>query len=308
MRAGWRGESSRHSLARRGIKTGKSDGAAYSMFNKSKSPHDHALFAAGQKQEVHHYLYKLTETKKEDNPEHVKQLEKAQEEIKHITTLGKLKEWFHRHRHTLELVGITGLLFAVSAAAGGAGGLFMNTVTGEIVHMGGTALGQAATTAGVAVGGFGLGEGAREALIAAQESKIEEKMRKAGTPKEFEKLKKEEEALEESEKVFGRKSGEVPVFEEGLQAKGIKSYVRIVKKFPKGYLDVDATLTKEDALKSASRYKPEYHPVIVKEKTSVLGGKKALLGMTYNYTVAIENKHKIFVNPLVAKGIMRKSG
>jgi hypothetical protein len=100
----------------------------------------------------------------------------------------------------------------------------------------------------------------------------------------------------------GVKTGIHKLYHQDLLAQGI-SYVRIVSKFPKGYLDVDATVTKEQALSVASKYKPEYHPVIVKEKTSILGGKNLpFIGRTYNYIVAIENKHKIFANPLLAKG------
>jgi hypothetical protein len=219
---GWRGESSRHSLSRRGIKTGKACSTNYSMFNKSKSPHDHVLLSAGTKNEVHHNLLTLLETKKVENPEHAAQIEKAQEEVKYITTLGKLKEWFHRHRHALELVGITALLFGLSQLSGGAGQMMMNVHTGEIVRMGGSTLGLAANYGAVVVGGFGLGETLREGLIASEEETLEKKMKSTTSHKDFDRMKKEQEVLEDSEKIFGRKSEEVPVFEEALEAKGRK--------------------------------------------------------------------------------------
>jgi hypothetical protein len=127
-----------------------------------------------------------------------------------------------RHREVLLLLGLTGLIFAATTATGSAGQLMMNVRTGEIVRIGGTALGRLGTIVGTSIGGFALGEGVREELISEEEKKIEEKLVGEEAADIRQKLEKEEALLEEAHGLQ-RKSGEVPVFEEGLQARAVFS-------------------------------------------------------------------------------------
>lgn len=226
----WHGESQRHSLSAQGIRTGTKVMLLAAVLEPNKDTdrdglsnrYDCKPLSKEEQGKIHDFFDKLFHKKELEHPESAEKIVAAREESRRISTFQSLKSFVRRHREVLILLGLTGLIFAVTTATGSAGQLMMNVRTGEIVRVGGTALGRLGTIVGVGVGGFALGEGMREELISEEEQKIEEKIGKEEAADIRQKLEKEEQILEEAHGL-GRKSGEVPVFEEGLQAKAVFS-------------------------------------------------------------------------------------
>lgn len=208
----WKYDSEKHSLARRGILT-KYRNLSYNdlkkkgiFLNPNKdtdrdgtiNKQDCKPLNPEQQGKIHDFFNKIFHRAKQetDDPAKLQVIESAQKELPKVTNIQKLKDWFRRHRHALELAGLTVVIIGLGIAAGGPGQMMMNVHTGEIVQMGGTELGGALNILGAGIGGFAAGEGAREAVLAGEEKTIHEKELKETDPLKKKKLEMEEAVLE----------------------------------------------------------------------------------------------------------------
>lgn len=177
---GWRNESLRHSLASKGIKTktsliplSKDDQYYYIRknfpdkdFDKDgvRNRDDCKPLDPYEQGKVHDFFEQLIRTKKRQFPEHKRELEKAQKQIKKITTIEEVKKWVVDHKKALQLTGLTILLILISEASGGAGVLVQRISTGEIIAVGGSVIGRGLQPMIAIAGGVAGGEGLTEAI------------------------------------------------------------------------------------------------------------------------------------------------
>jgi hypothetical protein len=146
---GWRYESQRHSLASRGIKTRLPKlNIGYSRlgegpFTPYKSHVEYAKLDGNLVSKLQEFLH-IKLARAQDKKGHLighPEVVEAQRGIEQITSWGKFREWLHKHRKTIALLGLGGLL-GIAGAVSGVPTMMMNTATGEIVAVGGTLLGK----------------------------------------------------------------------------------------------------------------------------------------------------------------------
>lgn len=180
-RSGWFNESHRHSLARQGIKTGRSSYAKKNTINEdiekvsrearrirlkkaiglqpvviSYSKIDYSMMSKLQA-----FLHKKFNKAVEKQPKHVQEhpiVVKARHDIEKVTTWDKFKAWAKKYNTTITLLGL-GALAGVLAVEAGVPTLMMNMSTGEIVSVGGTLIGRTGMITSTVFTGLGAGEG-----------------------------------------------------------------------------------------------------------------------------------------------------
>lgn len=169
-KSGWWGESTRHSMARRGIRT-KQDLTRFGFRLKQYNPRfqtenlkqttldyykiDYSL-VSNLKSFLHNKFSKAV-------PEHLENdanVIEAKKDIDKINHPSKLRAWVIKHKNTLELLGL-GSAFIVLGNIAGVSTLMQNTATGEIVAVGGTLLGRAGQIAGTVFTGMSVFEEAK---------------------------------------------------------------------------------------------------------------------------------------------------
>jgi len=161
---GWYGESERHRLARLGVKTRyywTPKDRMFKMINTSKPTFPYKVSYAridrtmiSRLQEFLHKKFAVAQDKKPGLIGHP-DVVNAQRDIENVTTWDKFNLWLKKHKGTILFMGLGGLAGIIGFTAG-VPVLMQNTVTGEIVAVGGSLIGRTGMITQTILTGMGV--------------------------------------------------------------------------------------------------------------------------------------------------------